>query len=86
MSYVQSQDYPLMLYPVIQGSLPFVEDMPAEITARLWLGDTPSAAAARAAPARAVLAEGFQGISQFFRDKGPEWVKAYGGWGGKREQ
>jgi len=56
------------------------EARPAEITARLWLGDTPAAAAARAAPAQAVLAKGFQEISQFFRDKGPEWVKAYGGW------
>jgi hypothetical protein len=56
------------------------EDMPAEITARLWLGDTPAAAAARFGPAQAVLAKGFQEISQFFRDKGPEWIKAYGGW------
>jgi 7-cyano-7-deazaguanine synthase in queuosine biosynthesis len=56
------------------------EDMPAEISARLWLGDTPAAAAARAAPAQALLAKGFQEISQFFRDKGREWIKAYGGW------
>ena len=56
------------------------EDSPAEILARLWLGDTPASAAARSAPAQAVLAKGFQEIGKFFRDKGAEWIKAYGGW------
>lgn len=56
------------------------EDSPSEITARLWLGDTPAAVAARSAPAQAVIAQGFQEISAFFRDNGPEWIKAYGGW------
>jgi hypothetical protein len=56
------------------------EDSPSEILARLWLGDTPAAAAARSAPAQAVLAKGFQEIDKFFRDKGPEWIKNYGGW------
>ncbi|MGP8049103.1 MAG: Qat anti-phage system QueC-like protein QatC [Desulfobaccales bacterium] len=56
------------------------EESPAEILARLWLGESPEAAAARDAPARAVLTEGFREIGQFFRDKGPEWIKDYGGW------
>ncbi|MGC2432935.1 MAG: Qat anti-phage system QueC-like protein QatC [Desulfobaccales bacterium] len=56
------------------------EESPAEILARLWLGESPAAAAARGAPAKAVLTRGFQEIGQFFRDKGPEWIKDYGGW------
>ena len=56
------------------------EDSPAEISARLWLGDSPADVAARSGPARAVIAQGFQEIGKFFRDKGPEWIKAYGGW------
>jgi 7-cyano-7-deazaguanine synthase in queuosine biosynthesis len=56
------------------------EDSPTEILARLWLGDTPASATARSAQAQAVLAQGFQEIGKFFRDKGPEWVKGYGGW------
>ncbi|MGB9293893.1 MAG: hypothetical protein WCB64_11345, partial [Desulfobaccales bacterium] len=56
------------------------EESPAEILARLWLGENPAEAAARAAPAQAVLAHGFQEIGQFFRDKGPQWIKDYGGW------
>ena len=56
------------------------EESPAEITARLWLGDTPAAAAARSGPAQDVIAKGFQEIGEFFRDKGPEWVKAYADW------
>jgi 7-cyano-7-deazaguanine synthase in queuosine biosynthesis len=56
------------------------EESPAEILARLWLGESPAAAAARGAPAQAVLTQGFQEIGQFFRDKGPEWIRAYGGW------
>jgi len=57
------------------------EESPGEILARLWLGESPAAAAARGAPAQAVLTQGFQEIGQFFRDKGPEWIKDYGGWG-----
>ncbi len=53
------------------------EESPAEILARLWLGESPAAAAARFAPAQAVLTRGFQEIGQFFRDKGPEWIKDY---------
>ena len=56
------------------------EESPAEILARLWLGESPAAAAARSAPAQAVLTRGFQEISQFFRDQGPQWIKNYGGW------
>jgi hypothetical protein len=56
------------------------EEAPAEITAHLWLGDTPAEVAARSAPAQAVLRKGFQEIGEFFREKGPEWVKAYGEW------
>ena len=56
------------------------EDFPAEIMARLWLGETPAEVAARSGPAQAVLAKGFQEIGEFFRDKGREWIKAYGGW------
>jgi len=56
------------------------EESPAEILARLWLGESPAAAAARRAPAQAVLTKGFQEIGEFFRDKGPEWIKDYGGW------
>ncbi len=56
------------------------EESPQEIQARLYLGETPAAVAARSGPARAVLAKGFQEIGEFFRDKAPEWVKAYLGW------
>ena len=56
------------------------EESPTEIMARLWLGETPAEVAARSAPAQAVLTKGFQEIGEFFRDKGPEWVKAYGDW------
>ena len=56
------------------------EESPQEIQARLWLGDTPADVAARSAPAQAVLTKGFQEIGLFVRDKGREWVKAYGDW------
>lgn len=55
------------------------ETSPAKIVGRLWLGETPAAAAGRTAPAQAVLGKGFQEIGSFFREKGPEWLKAYGG-------
>ena len=56
------------------------EESPTEIIARLWLGENPADVATRSAPAQAMLAKGFQEIGAFFRHKGPEWVKAYGGW------
>jgi len=62
-----------LLGDALKGALPTV-------LARLWLGESPAAAAARGAPAQAVLTQGFQEIGQFFRDKGPEWIRAYGGW------
>ena len=55
------------------------EESPATISARLWLGETPTDVAARTTPAQAVIAKGFQEIGRFFRDKGPEWLKDYGG-------
>ena len=56
------------------------EESPAEMQSRLWLGANPADVAARLAPALGVLAQGFQEIGDFFKDKGPEWIKAYGGW------
>ncbi|MCL4502603.1 MAG: hypothetical protein M1438_12255 [Deltaproteobacteria bacterium] len=55
------------------------ENNPGEIQARLWLGDNPADVMARSVAAQAVLSRGFQDIGQFFRDKGPEWIKDYGG-------
>ncbi len=45
------------------------EDTPAEMEARLMPGASPEAGA--------VLARGFQEIAGWFRDQGPEWIKAY---------
>ncbi len=56
------------------------QEAPGEFQARLWLGETPAEAAARLGPAQAMLGKGFQEIGDFFRDKGPDWVKAYGNW------
>jgi hypothetical protein len=56
------------------------EESPSEILTRLWLGETPAEAAARLAPAQAVIAKGFEEIGAFFREKGPEWIKDYEGW------
>ncbi|MGB8991125.1 MAG: Qat anti-phage system QueC-like protein QatC [Desulfobaccales bacterium] len=53
------------------------EEAPAEIEARLLLGPAPEAMPARWAQARQVLDRGFKEIAGFFRDKGPEWIKAY---------
>ena len=53
------------------------EEAPAEIEARLLLGAAPEAMPARWAQARRVLDRGFKEIAVFFRDKGPEWIKAY---------
>ena len=43
------------------------EESPAEIQARLWLGDTAAEVAARSGPAQAVIAKGFQEIGAFFQ-------------------
>ena len=56
------------------------EESPAEIMARLWLGETPADVASRSGPAQAVLAKGFQEIGKFFRGKGPVWIRDYMGW------
>ena len=56
------------------------EETPEELEARLWLGETPAEIRARQPQARAVLGAGFEEMARFFRDKGPEWVQAYGGW------
>jgi hypothetical protein len=53
------------------------EESPAEFQARLWLGETPAEVAARRVPAQAVVARGFEEIGEFFREKGPEWIKDY---------
>jgi 7-cyano-7-deazaguanine synthase in queuosine biosynthesis len=55
------------------------EENPRELEARLYLGETPAEIRARHEPARSVLGAGFEEIARFFRDKGPQWVKAYGG-------
>jgi 7-cyano-7-deazaguanine synthase in queuosine biosynthesis len=54
------------------------EDAPQEIEARLLLGAAPEAMPARWAQARQVLDRGFEEIGVWLRDKGPEWVQAYG--------
>jgi 7-cyano-7-deazaguanine synthase in queuosine biosynthesis len=53
------------------------EGSPEEVGARLMLGVTPEALAARFPQARQVLARGFQEIAGWLRDKGPGWVRAY---------
>jgi 7-cyano-7-deazaguanine synthase in queuosine biosynthesis len=54
------------------------EEAPQEIEARLLLGASPETLPARWAQARRVLDRGFQEIAAWLRDKGPEWVRAYG--------
>jgi len=54
------------------------EEAPAEVEARLMLGVSPQAVAARLLAARGVLARGFQEVAGWFREKGPEWFKSYG--------
>ncbi len=56
------------------------EENPREVEARLWLGDTAAELPARYRQARTVLEGGFREIAGFFRDQGPAWLKAYGGW------
>jgi hypothetical protein len=53
------------------------EETPAEVEARLMLGSNPETIPGRLAAARNVLDRGFGEIAGWFRDKGPEWVRAY---------
>jgi hypothetical protein len=57
------------------------EESPQDLEARLWLGESGSEVAQGYAGARPLLSAGFQEIAQFFREKGPDWIKSYGGWG-----
>jgi len=54
------------------------EDSPEDLEARLFLGSSPESTPERFLAARRVLDRGFREIAGWFRDKGPEWVKAYG--------
>lgn len=56
------------------------EDTFQEITARLYLGEAGADLPSRHEQALNLLHAGFQEIAQFFRDKGPEWIKDYLGW------
>lgn len=53
---------------------------PGDLMARLWLGDSPAAAAVYYRQARPLLSAGFGELAQLFRDKGPRWLKTYVGW------
>jgi 7-cyano-7-deazaguanine synthase in queuosine biosynthesis len=53
------------------------EEAPADVEARLMLGVTPEALAARFPLSYQVIARGFQEIAGWLRDKGPAWVQAY---------
>jgi hypothetical protein len=48
------------------------------VEARLMLGSTPEAVAARQAAARRVLDRGFHEIAGWLKDQGAEWVQRYG--------
>ena len=50
------------------------EDAPAEVEARLMVGDAPETLPARFLPRDRVLDRGFREIAGWLRDKGPEWV------------
>jgi 7-cyano-7-deazaguanine synthase in queuosine biosynthesis len=56
------------------------EDSPEEIASRLWLAGPPEQLAAASRQAREVMERGFRELGRFFRDKEPEWVRAYAGW------
>jgi 7-cyano-7-deazaguanine synthase in queuosine biosynthesis len=56
------------------------ETDPQDLAARLWLGETPEEVAARYGPAQELLAAGMGEIGGFFRDRGPQCLKAYLGW------
>jgi 7-cyano-7-deazaguanine synthase in queuosine biosynthesis len=53
------------------------EETPEEVEARLMLSVSPEALATRFIQARQVLAQGFQEVTGWLRDKGPEWVQNY---------
>jgi 7-cyano-7-deazaguanine synthase in queuosine biosynthesis len=53
------------------------EEAPEDVEARLMLGVSPETLAVRVPQARQVLAQGFQEIYGWLRDKGPEWVQDY---------
>jgi 7-cyano-7-deazaguanine synthase in queuosine biosynthesis len=53
------------------------EETPAAVEARLMLGSTPEAVAARLAAARRVLDRGFHEIAGWLKDQGSEWVGRY---------
>jgi 7-cyano-7-deazaguanine synthase in queuosine biosynthesis len=55
------------------------EESPAEVEARLLLGASPEALAARFLAARDLLARGFKEIGDFFRAQGPAWLEEF--WG-----
>jgi hypothetical protein len=52
------------------------EERPAEMMARLTLGD-PATMPARFRQSQQVLAQGFQEIGDFFRQPERPWIKAY---------
>ncbi len=53
------------------------EESPAELSARLWLGESAPETVKRYPWTRKLLAAGFRESADFFAAKGPEWVKAY---------
>ncbi len=63
----------------VLGALRTWKEAPQEIQARLWLG-TPAAIPDLYRQAQPVLVQGFEEIAALVRDKGPRWVKDYGGW------
>lgn len=60
------------------GALQTWQETPHEIYARLWWGGSAAGLPARQRQVQQVLAQGFEEIGALFRDKGSEWVKAYG--------
>jgi 7-cyano-7-deazaguanine synthase in queuosine biosynthesis len=55
------------------------EDAPGEVAARLYWGE-PEQDLSWYASAQILLASGFREIAQFFRDRGPVWIKNFLGW------
>jgi hypothetical protein len=53
------------------------EDAVQEVAARLHLGEAGPDLPSRHEQALVLLQAGFQEIAQFFRDKGPGWIKDY---------
>jgi hypothetical protein len=56
------------------------KEAPAEVEARLMVGGSPEALAARLAAARRVLNRGFREIAGWLEDQDPEWVQESGNW------